>query len=340
MTSVVVIVGFVLYHLSGFAVGPVCALSLPLQVPESRFFPANPLRNDTLTPLRTPIITAPAPPPGLSTRIEYFEQTPLNPVEIFIVAIQSMTLLAEQPYDAFVQFTDLVISGPKRLELTVEILRQILQYKHIVAALYEVGVKIASESKYYRCLATLDVGGVEGGNLTFQPVTLGAHDENRSTHHVALAERIPASLSNLTVGADDSASIIDPTDSKFKLEYCFDGVRITAAEIFTTFLDALAYAAEQDSDAVDAYVNGVSASGHCTINMHALAGRELRWKQLVRALLILWEDVIMGGVQQKGNGARFEGLEFGLLYDGVRIGKGFLWKLPSVSGGEGGTAWG
>ena len=259
-----------------------------------------------------------------------------------MIAIQSMVLLVGQPYDAKVSFTNAIIRGPKHVELGFELVRSILQYKHIVAALYETGVKIASESKYYRCLAMMDVGAVEGGNLTFRPVTPLAHDETwplNSTHHVALAERIPTSRSNVTVGADISGSVLDPTDSKFELKYTFNGVRIKAAEIFTTFLDALASAAEHDNDATDAYVNGVGVSGDCTINMHELLGRELTWGQLVRALLILWEDVILGRAPQNGNRARFEGLEFVFLYDGVRMGEGFVWMLPSVSGGEGGTAW-
>ena len=247
-----------------------------------------------------------------------------------------MALLAEQPYDAEVPFTNAVIHGPKHVDLAFELVRSILQYKHIVAALYEVGVKIASESKYYRCLATMDVGAVEGGNLTFRPVTPAVHDEDwllNSTHHSALAERIPASRSNVTAGIDDSGSVLDPADSKFEIKYTFDGVRIKAAVLFTTFLDALAIAAEHDKDGVGACVNGVSASGDCTINLHALLDRELTYSRLVRALLILWEDVILGGALQNGSRARFEGLNFVLIYDGVTIGEGFLWKFLSVSGG-------
>ena len=335
------IMGFVIYVLGAFFVVQVCTLSLPRQILDSHVLPTSLLRNYTLTPLSTPNLTAPAPPPGLSTHITFFEQTPLNPIEIFIIVIQSMVILVQQPYDAQA-FANLVIIGPRRVELGFELLRSVLQYKHVVAALYELSVKMASESRYYRCLATMSVGAVEGGNLTFRPRTPAVHDNHlslNSTHPVALVEPSPGSRSNLTMGAEDSGSVSDPTDSKFELEYNFDGVRIKAADVFTTILDAIASAAEYDVDAVGAYVNGIGALGDCTINMHGLAGRELSWGHLIRALLILWEEVILRRSLQDSSRPRFEGLDFRLLYDGVRIGEGFLWPLYSVSGREGETAW-
>lgn len=76
-------------------------------------------------------------------------------------------------------------------------------------------------------------------------------------------------------------------------------------------------------------MNAVSASGLCTINIHATYRRQSSWARLIRALVLGWENLIIDGALSRG---RYEVLEFEMVYDGVQIWEGHSGKLPAVSG--------
>lgn len=67
---------------------------------------------------------------------------------------------------------------------------------------------------------------------------------SNTTDLVARAEGTPTPP-NVTLTAD-SVTTVDPADSKFRITYKYDSVRIKAADVFTSFLDALAVSAEHD----------------------------------------------------------------------------------------------
>ncbi len=175
----------------------------------------------------------------------------------------------------------------------------------MVATLYEAGLIIATENRFYTCQLLLVVREEAAGLMSFQCRPSGVHNERpflNVTDFVTLTEGTPA-LSNVTVVVN-SGTRVDPIDSRFTIAYEYDGVRIKAADVFTAFLDGLAIAAERDGTEVDAFMNAVSASGNCVINIHAWFGQQLGWERLRRALLVIWETLIVGYRYYKG---RYEG---------------------------------
>ncbi len=336
-TSLIAVWSLLLYDFIVLSASLTTVSSISLQSLNDSLRPSTIVQNNTLPPLRISTLTAPIPPPDFGMEIAFTEETLLPPQEMYTNAIEVMGFFASEPYDADLRFSQARMGNPRfSSEISFITIQPILQYKHVVAALYQVGLIIATENRFYTCHVLLVVREEAAGLMNFQRRPSGVHDEgpvSNMTDFVTLTDGTPA-LSNNTVVAD-SGTRVDPTDSRFKIAYEYDGVRIKAADTFTAFLDGLAIAAERHGNEVDAFVNAVSASGDCAINIHAWFGQQLSWERLRRALLVIWETLIVGDRYCKG---RYEGLDFELVYNGVKIGEGFLLRLSGVSGGSEGTA--
>lgn len=57
----------------------------------------------------------------------------------------------------------------------------------------------------------------------------------------------------------------DPDDTKLKIYYEFDGVKISSSQMFTAYLDALATAAVHGRDETDAAIIAYSEDRHTSI---------------------------------------------------------------------------
>lgn len=208
-----------------------------------------------------------------------------------------------------------------------------LEVRHGVLGLYKAGVAIAQGGRFNQLDAPLYVGDLQVGSLEVQPRSILPSTNNNTnkqpqppTNSTPLSSNHPATLTT------DSGTITDPTDPNFTLTYHYDGVRIKAQDIFTAFLDALATAAEHGNGDPDAHIPAARSAGGDTVlsTWTVGAGAAMTWQRLKRALSLVWTALVTGGR------ARFEGLAFGVVYEGVGIGGGRLLRFDGGGGGVGG----
>ena len=196
------------------------------------------------------------------------------------------------------------------------------------------GVAIAQKSQFYQLDAALFVGDDEVGWLEFRPKRNGVSDGS-----VRRLRSGAAVNDSVTVVTGDGGKITDEDDRNFVLTFSYDGVRIKAQDIFTVLLDAFAIAAEHNNTDADAYIPAArSASGDMVLSTWTVgeAGdAEMTWARLKRALIVIWELLIVG---QKGQKPRFEGLMFGLEYKGIAIGAGRMLRFAEDRDGDAGSA--
>lgn len=276
-------------------------------------------------------LTAPDLPAGFATNFVWDDKTLMNPIQVYVNAIKLMTLWAVLPWESYIRtrqrmthprFTTEIETSPWTAGLTSE-----LQIKHAVSGLYQAGVAIAGGNKFHRVAVGLIERSQIIGQILFQPTSTAAND---------VVDLVESNFSSTAALSANAGSAIDPLDPNFKLLYEFDGVLISSVEAFTAVLDGLATAAEHEKDAVGAFVNAYSVDYKCTINIHGTIGHQLNWYHVIRALFLVWLAVYKRAIAQRPS--RFEGMDFTLEYDGVKIGEGDLWKFTKLSNGTDSTA--
>ena len=198
---------------------------------------------------------------------------------------------------------------------------------------------IAQGNKFYEMDAALYVGDEEVGWLEFRPKNRAVLEIVDVDYH---SPALNASVANDTTTAmvtADSGTVWDPDDRNLALTFTWDGVRIKAQDIFTTFLESLATAAEHNNTDPDAHIPAArSASGDTVLSTWTLGeggNAEMTWARLKRALIMMWDLLIVG---QQGRKTRFEGLMFGLEYEGKKIGAGRMLRFDTGGEGGGGSA--
>lgn len=138
--------------------------------------------------------------------------------------------------------------------------------------------------------------------------------------------------------------VVDPGDPSFVIRYIFSGNKIGAGDVFTALLNAFAITAQHDSNDLNAFVPAAPSAagdvlGNVVISTWPLAPKDnpdMSWGHLKRAFLLIWKKMIIDG---PGTGRpRFEEFEFGLEYNGAKIGAGVLWKIDKANNSTIGTA--
>ena len=205
-----------------------------------------------------------------------------------------------------------------------------LEVRYAVIGLYVVGVEIAQKSQFQELDAAFYMREMEVGWLDLRPKS----PEGSDSHLLALNSDF-ANNGTMMVSAD-SGRIPDPDDSKFALTFRYDGVRVKAQDIFTTILDSMAIATEHDNTDTNAYIPAArSASGDTVLSTWTVGeggSADMTWARLKRALVLISKLIIK---PQQGQKPRFEGLVFGLEYEGREIGAGRMLRFDqdSKSGG-------
>lgn len=282
----------------------------------------------------------------------------LTPTQMLINAIELMYYFTQFPLDSFIDAT-IIMSGPRfTTEIAVDISpgpgRLLLSFA--VQALYQMSVRMAQEKRYFlqwgRIVLRETKGGVisketQRGILRFQQISpslgndLIAGSELRGDRNSSngSASGYDAFLGdfltqgNYSTNADDEGQIFDFKDKKLVVYFKFDKTLMKAQEVFTSFLDGLAIATEHDQAEVGASINTYSASLESTLHVHHLDSpryyrRGLNWGMMARVLIIVWEQLIMGNSPgRRGQLPRYEGMEFEIWYDRVKIGIGELWSV-------------
>lgn len=178
---------------------------------------------------------------------------------------------------------------------------------------------IAAGNKFYKLQASIWMEQDNVGLLECLPkAQYDTYVDNGSVY-------LEANSSNGLVMAADRGSIVDPDNPSFKIDYVWDNEKLKAPDVFSSFLDALAIAAEyKDNDVVSEVPAAYSASKDVVFTIWT-KGKNLTWAQIKRALLLIWQKIVI-----EHQRPRFEGFEFGLEFGGEKIGGGRLLKWPSA----------
>lgn len=322
-----ILTALLLYYLT-----PISAISLPIS-------PQILSTNNTFPSIAIPSnisanLTVPTPPPGFSTNLKFNSSIHLKPLEVYICAIELMSILCSFPWTSTLSLSMEMSGHDASTELVLNPFPPMggsrLEVRHAVLGLYIAGVAIAQGSKFYELEVSLFVGEEEVGWLEFQPKS-GVLQSSDVTYLPSL----DSNHANGTLTAD-SGKVIDPDDRSFAVTYSWDSVRVKSQDIFTTFLDSFAIAAQYNNIDPDAYIPAArSASGDMVLSTWAIGegGKaDMTWARLKKALIMIWNLLITGHKAQK---ARFEGLMFGFEYGGKSIGAGRILRFDNENDGTG-----
>lgn len=274
--------------------------------------------------------TAPTPPSGFKAELKFNDSIQLTPVEVYMYAIKFMSLLSNLGWNDYIQtylsmsyprFGTVCGMGPLPKGAPLK-----LQIKYAALGLYKAGVAI-SQNQFYQLYVKLLLEDEQIGWIEFAP------KKSESTQNTALTiytASFEAKVSNATLTAD-SGFLVDPEDSKFRITYQWDGVKIKAQDIFTSFLDALVISAQYENNVIAAEIPAArGVSGDVVLSTWKIENYfHLTWARLKIALFIIWEQLVIGGQQR----ARFEGMSFWLEYAEVKIGGGRILRFDKGTDG-------
>lgn len=186
-----------------------------------------------------------------------------------------------------------------------------------------------SQNRFYKLRANLLLENALIGYVEFAP------KQGKSVQGTVLTNytySVESTISNTTLMAD-SGIVVDPEESAFHINYQFDGVKIKAQDLFTSFLDAFTISAQYDNEVVGAEISAArSLSGEVILSTWEVgSSSEMTWARLKRAILIIWQRLVIGS--QGTSRPRFEGMTFGLEYAGQKIGAGRILRFSAASNG-------
>lgn len=274
--------------------------------------------------------------------LDFDKTVTLRPLEVYLVAIEMMSYIGSGlrwrdrikipiSMTAYIFTTEcdiIPVLNPKN-ELRVDMAAQ---------GLYRAGVAIAQDGAFHKLRVGLLMRGELYGVINFNPVT----HPGRSVRDLPV-DSIQASSTNHTTVMADRGQIHDPYDPKFTIDYAFNGKKIKAQDVFTSFLNAIAIAAEHENWELNAYVPAApSAAGEVVLSTWTVGVKGnpgMSWLKLKRAFLILWERLVIA----RGEGGRpkpggFGEFEFQFQYDGVDIGAGRLLRFDAAGNETNATA--
>lgn len=243
-----------------------------------------------------------------------------------------MAVLAEWPYSKPI-LGNVRMSDPEDIaEVLIrpwpETARQ-LQAKHAVQAIYEAGSAVAvipmtTQQYVPKLYAGLFLESRQIGFMKWHPKPTSMAGDANNTFN-AMNATTSTTVLDLVRGdestglRDNTGTLVDKHDSKFMVTYKLSDRPAYYRETFTAVLDAMVIAAPNEATHTGAFVNYVSVSGDVTLNVHGTRTPSLlSWKLMVRTFVLLWEDGDCGNE-----------VDFEMLYDGIKIGEGFILNLTA-----------
>lgn len=214
-------------------------------------------------------LAAPAPPPGFQIDVHYDTTSTLNPLGVYMVAIDFMYQFAQRGWNKRLSGGFTVWLDKFGVEVDIESVRHQhgaveLQTCHIVLGLYETILEVSAQSRFCEVLTTLSLHRRQIGSLAIQ----------RKTPQITKTDGANATKSFMVEASSSSNAptypsgiIIDVDDRPFTVSYTFTGIHINSKDIFIAVLDALATAAQLPADTLFQSLNAVSPSGNCVISV-------------------------------------------------------------------------
>jgi len=288
------------------------------------------------------IITAPLPPHGFEAKLEFDKSVTLNPLEVYLVAIEMMSYIGNNlkwrdPIRTPISMSAYIFTTECNIKPVLNP-RNRLRADMAVQGLYRAGVAIAQDGGFHKLRVGLLIRDVLYGQINFNPIT---HPGESVTN--LYVDPLQASSTNATSVMADPGQIHDPYDTKFTIDFAFNGKTIKSQDVFTSFLNAMAIAAEHDNWNLNAYVPAApSAAGEVVLSTWTVGAKDnprMSWLRLKRAFLLIWERVVIA----RGGGGRpkpgwFGEFEFEFKYDGVDIGAGRLLRFDAAGNNTHATA--
>ena len=298
------------------------------------YFSAVVYTNSTLSPRQEMInVTAPIPPAGYQVLLRFNESIPLNPLGVYINAIELMYKLAQDSWnDPLNEDLFMSVSLYNIWIFAASIPQHGLPASLLVIGLQDAIITMARLSAFFRLSVDLGLNGLVIGHLEIGNKETPPPDSVTGTSYTKdILLSVNETQSNGSLS--DSGRIIDPYDSKFVITYAFYGKAINSKEVFTAVLDGLATSAQYEPKEYCALLEAVSVSGTCVISVSQIPSfpARLYYLDVTRALLILTTGVIV-------TRRRFGEMEFGISYDGIQIAEGYLLKISLLNSSVEGIA--
>lgn len=277
-------------------------------------------------------LTVPPTPSGFTGGVYVQTSKPLNPVAVYVVAIECMYQWAQDPWDSetdggtayedgynviIVANTDFPV-GPLQLKVS-----------HVVLGLYEGLMEMLQQKKSCEVSVTLSLYQRQVGILSMKAnnPSIGSNSSSEAGF-VDIDAILPASRVN------NSSNVLqgeytDPTDAKLKMIYSYHGSRIPSKDIFTAALNGLVNAAVFDPTSPCQLLKAISESASCVIYIGTIAGQSMTYAQATKALKWMSSTIPI-------HERNFGEMNVQLMYDGQKIAEGYILKgiIPN-SGSEG-----
>lgn len=280
----------------------------------------------TVGPLSPSNLTVPPTPPGFTAAVYLGTSKPLNPLAVHVVAIGSMYVFAQEPWDfevdgatAFEPGYNVIIVSNNQQPAGAPLR---LKTSHVILGLYEGLMTMLGHNRFCELSVTLSIHQRQVGELSMRaehvPIEAAADSTIIGTSLDAISPVITAT--------DDSNALqrqyTDPSDPKFKMIYQFHGSRIPSKNIFTAALNGLANAAVFDPKSPCDRLKAVSENSGCLIQISKLDGQSMDYAQATKALKWMTSTI---PILEK----TFGEMNAQLVYDGQRIADGYILKATT-----------
>ena len=239
--------------------------------------------------------SAPELPIGFEADIRYDTTKTLNPLGVYLSAIDFMYQFAQIGWHKELDGGLRVWAEGFDVEVNIRALRGpqnplALQTVHIVFGLYETIVDVAAQSRFCDVVTTLWLHRRRLGYLRIEKrmpekLTSGTDDTN-----LTVVKAFPQSND----GTYPSGQFIDPDDPEFSIHYTFSGARIDSKSIFLAILGGLAASAQYSPDRGFRSLHTISPSADCVIDIIEIdASFEVNYSFVTKALRMMITDIIV-----------------------------------------------
>lgn len=242
------------------------------------------------------MLSAPVPPPWFDIDIHYDTSKVLNPLGVYVTAIDFMYHFAQEGWDKVLDGGFTIWAEGFDVEIDIEAshppsgpLR--LQTSHIVFGLYRTIVDVAAQSHFCEVLTSLFVHRRQIGMLVIEgrtPRLLEQGEYNASNGIILRASTLGSAVTY------PSGDITDPVEPEFSVSYTFSGDRINSRDIFLAVIEALAISAQFSWRTPFRYLDSSSPSGKCVVRIVSIEGPfKVNYSYVTKALRSMIRDVMV-----------------------------------------------
>ena len=281
------------------------------------------------------------PPPGFGINLVFNSASPVNPIGVYNVALDTLYRLSLHPWTSTISRSIFFSIPPYREQVLFEPSRpgrvpaQELETGYAILALYAgvTAMTPPTRNLFYDLKVMISKDGMPVGRCTIHSVAAVADGANTFVEDANASMLDPAASKMNSSGlSDPSGTFPDPEDPHFSLTYTFaPGSRINSKDIFLAAMDGIAAAARFNPGNRCARLNGATpGAGNGAlfiISSTKHAGRvRFTYQYASRALVLLTREMQMR--------TWFGEVGFYVEYDGLRFGEGIVRRRADGDSGS------